>query len=320
MIKKKNKIKNKIDINFNNLINYLKDHNIEEIKEIIKHNLAYFLKTDRFNYLGIIKFYNDHKLWGTIDLEKEIYEVIDNNAKTLIKHYKDFKWLYRHLEDYRSKKILLTILTYWLMFSHQRIKEIDDKTYSQYFDLDLIQCDKNEVIVDIGAYIGDTLVSYINEFGKENYKKYYCYEIVPANIDYIKQNIGNFKLKNVIIKDKGATNKEGISFLDNNEVSSISKLNKSKGMKVKTVTIDKDIDGPVTLIKMDIEGGEEKALLGCSRKIKEYHPKLAISVYHNNDHLWKIARLIKKLDPTYKLYLRYYGGTMLPTEYLLYAI
>ncbi len=319
-MKKKKQIKNKIDLDFNNLILYINEHSLEEIKATIKHNLGYFLKTDRFNYLSIIKFYNDIKLWGIIDLEKEVYEVIDNNAKTLIEHCKDFEWLYHRLGDYCSKKILLMVLTYWLMFDYKKVKEIEDKTYWQYFDLDLVQCNKNEVFVDIGAYIGDTLVNYTKMFGEDGYKKYYCYEIVPANIDYIKKNMEIFQLKNVVIRDKGASNKKGFSYIDSNTVSSICKLTKKKGIKIETVTIDEDITGPVTFIKMDIEGGEEKALLGCKKKIKEYHPKLALSVYHNNDHLWKIARLIDKIDPTYKFYLRYYGGPLLPTEYLLYAI
>ncbi len=71
---------------------------------------------------------------------------------------------------------------------------------------------------------------------------------------------------------------------------------------------------------MDIEGSEYEALLGLKNKIKKYKPKLAISVYHNNDHLWQIPKLIYELNPDYKFYLRYYGGPILPTEYILYAI
>ena len=55
-------------------------------------------------------------------------------------------------------------------------------------------------------------------------------------------------------------------------------------------------------------------------KNAESHPKLALSVYHNHKDLWKLARMISEIDPTYRFYLRYYGGNLCPTEYLLYAI
>lgn len=56
------------------------------------------------------------------------------------------------------------------------------------------------------------------------------------------------------------------------------------------------------------------------RKNKKFTSKLALSAYHNNDHLFSLAKIIKQVDPSYKLYFRYYGGPLLPTEYILYAI
>ena len=109
-------------------------------------------------------------------------------------------------------------------------------------------------------------------------------------------------------------------YINDDEVSSIIKLDEKGAIEIETVKIDKDIKGPITFIKMDIEGDELKALEGMKNKIRKYKPKLAICVYHNNDHLWKIPKLIYELNPHYKFYLRYYGAPILPTEYVLYAI
>jgi FkbM family methyltransferase len=311
---------NYIDLEFKQLMDYIKNKDFDEIKAAIKNNFLYLRETDKANYTSIVNYYNKYKLWGTIDLDNEDYELIENNTRSLVENRKDFEWLYNKLGDYRSKKILLYVLIYWLMVDYKKISQLQDSTYSQYFDFDLINCDENEVFVDIGAYIGDTLVNYTKMFGNNCYKNIYCYEIVPSNIEFIKKNIDLFKLKNVIIREKGAIDKNGFLFLENDEVSSISKLKQDGKHKVDTVTIDEDIKEKVTFIKMDIEGSEEEALLGCRKKILDNHPKLALSVYHKNDHLWKLARIIDKIDPTYRFYLRYYGGPMLPTEYLLYAI
>lgn len=311
---------NNVDVEFENFVSFIKGKSLADMQYIIKHNFEYISKYDKANYIRITDYYNQAKLWGTISLENENYELINNNAEALVDHLEDIEWLYSKLGDYRSKKILLMILNYWLKLDYKRISQIQDKNYAQYFDLDLVSCNKEEVFVDIGGFIGDTLISYSQSFGKENYKNLYCYEIVPTNIEYIKSNIERFKLDNVIVKEKGVSDKKGVLYLSDDELSSISQLQEEGKIKVETVTIDEDIKGRVSFIKMDIEGAEEKALIGCKKKIKEYHPKLSLSVYHTNHHLWKLAKIIDEIDPNYKFYLRYYGGVMLPTEYLLYAI
>ena len=73
-----------------------------------------------------------------------------------------------------------------------------------------------------------------------------------------------------------------------------------------------------TFITMDIEGAEIFALRGMRKIIERYHPKLAISVYHNPEHLWKIPLLLQEIAPDYKFYLRNY--TSFSFETILYAI
>ncbi len=114
--------------------------------------------------------------------------------------------------------------------------------------------------------------------------------------------------------------KRACAISDGNEVSTVNKLSESGELAVPTVMIDEDIEGPVTLIKMDIEGAEANAQQGCCKKILENHPKLILSVYHNHDDMWRLAREIYRLDPSYRFYLRNHGGPVIPTEYLLYAV
>lgn len=321
--KEKNKISGssyKIDAEFYNLINFIDSKTLDQMTDIIKNNFEYRYNNDIFNYINIQKYYNEHKLWGSLDIKNGDIEVIKNNAKALVEHKKDFEWLYNNLSDYRSKKILVAVLYYWLWLDYNKVTGITDSNFPQYFDLDIIKCDQNEIFVDIGAYVGDTAVSYCETYGFNCFSKIYCYEISDINISYIKKNINKFKIKNIEIVRKGASDKNSIMYLEEDKLSSVNMLNDSGKIKVNTVKIDDDIEGRVTFIKMDIEGGEEKALIGCSKKIKKYHPKLALSVYHNNDHLYKIAQMIRDIDKTYKFYLRYYGGKVLPTEYILYAI
>ncbi|WP_101696902.1 FkbM family methyltransferase [Clostridium minihomine] len=315
------RIPNQIDAEFDRLMQFIKERDLSQITEAIKQNLRYFSETNPRSYQSSIHFYNEYGgLWGTYFPEREDFQLAENRAYAFAEHREDFEWIYHRLEDYRSKRILVNILYYWLMSDPKRIEAICDKTFSQYFDLDLVQCDENEVFVDIGGFIGDTLVDYSKVFGTNCCKRMYCYEIVPENIKYIEKNKELFHLDSVVIRQKGAGNKNGTMYFSSNSISSVNQLSETGEYEVPVVRIDDDIEEDVTFIKMDIEGGEEKALLGCAEKIRKNHPKLALSVYHNHKDLWKLPRLIEEIDPSYRFYFRYYGFPLVPTEYVLYAI
>lgn len=310
-----------VDTDFQRLIEFIKDKDVDEIKKAIIRNLNHFNKTNPQLYRNSINYYNDYNnLWGKYYPEEGNYELVDNRADALVNHLEDFKWLYPLLKDYRSKKILVNILYYWLMSDPKRIEGIYDRTYRQYFDLDIVKCDENEVFVDIGGYIGDSIVDYTRAFGKDCYKRIYSYEIVSKNIEYIEKNVKLFELDNIIINKKGAGSKNGTMYISSDDISSINQLAESGKYAIPVVKIDDDIEEDVTFIKMDIEGGEEEALLGCIQKIKDNHPKLALSIYHNHKDMWKLPRIIYDADPTYNFYIRYYGSSILPTEYVIYAI
>jgi hypothetical protein len=69
---------------------------------------------------------------------------------------------------------------------------------------------------------------------------------------------------------------------------------------------------------MDIEGAELDALEGASDVIKNQSPILAVSVYHQIDHLWRIFSLINNIKKGYAFFFRSHaaGGW----DYTLYAV
>ena len=74
------------------------------------------------------------------------------------------------------------------------------------------------------------------------------------------------------------------------------------------------------IVDIKIENGEVRAIKGAQKHIVNDHPKLLISVYHSNDDLWKIPRMIYEMDSSYKFYLRYKSTCVYPTEITLIAI
>ena len=305
---------NIIDKNFNELILKIKNMTLDEIFINIKNN---FNKVHKDTQKSIEKFLNDFKYWGTLDTEKNDYNEIYEKAKSLYEHIDDYIWLYNNLSDYSSKKLLFGILNNWYQYDFITLKESMSLNYKHYFDLDIIPYSNNQVFVDVGAYIGDTTQDFINTYN--NYKKIYCYEVTLETMAKLKNNLS--KYNNIIYKNKAVSNDDSIMYLKESDInSSANQIDNSGTIEVETVSLDNDILEKIDIIKMDIEGSEYNALIGCKNHIINDNPTLLISVYHNNEDLWKLPKLIYEYNNNYNFYLRYYSNYIFPTEIVLFAI
>ncbi len=74
----------------------------------------------------------------------------------------------------------------------------------------------------------------------------------------------------------------------------------------------------VDYIKMDIEGGEMRALQGMLKTIGRFRPKLAIAIYHEPSHFFDIPEMLMKNLSYYRFYIRHYSYSRFET--LIYAI
>ena len=106
---------------------------------------------------------------------------------------------------------------------------------------------------------------------------------------------------------------------ENGELSSC-QVSDAGEIPIEMVSLDDDIKEEITIIKSDIEGAEQRALMGARGHIINEHPKLLISIYHSNDDVWQIPKMIKEMDNSYRFYLRYHGGAIYPTEITLIAL
>lgn len=307
---------NIIDRQFNELVTSIKKLNEKELYYQIRKK---FDKVPEEIKRNCMDFFNQFGYWGKLDIDNHNYEEIELKQEALFYHIDDFVWLYNHLQDYRSKKTLYAILNNWYCYDFDTTNITREYMYDDYFDLDLIKCDNNEVIVDLGAYTGDTILSYLKNYGKDCYQKIYCYEITLETFEILKNNLQEYD--NIDFRLKAVGDCEGQMELINNSVNASANtiIDKSDGNIVMT-TLDSDIEDKITLIKADIEGFEQKAILGARKHIINDHPRLLISVYHNNDDLWKIPQMIYELSNDYKFYLRYNSSPIYPTEITLIAI
>jgi len=202
-----------------------------------------------------------------------------------------------------------------------------------YFETGLFSLTKKEILIDAGAYDGDT-IDYFIRITNGIFDKIYSYELNIENYNQLNKNILKYEQK---VQNKIATINAGIwnkneklkctAYGDLDGYQIISELNNDCGDICQLLSLDEAIpeDEKVTIIKMDIEGAEYNALLGAKRIIKKYTPKLAICVYHKPEDLWQIPILIKELNSNYKIFIRHHAGnkyknTFIYTDTVCYAI
>ena len=310
------KINNIHDKNFYQLIDSISSLSEENLLFKIKFNYSFLpknIKTSLENY------FDKYKFWGSLHEDNLDYDEIERKAKTIKNHINDFVWLYEKLEDDSSKFLLHAILNNFINYDFTSLQKTLNQKYHHYFDFDILPKMKEEVFADIGSYTGDTVLDFIKCYGENSYKKIYCYEITTDIIPTLKNNLINYK--NIEIKSLAVSNKSKTLYVDENSTSNSANKTKNKGkIKIEAKSLDEDVKEKISLIKMDIEGDEELALMGAKKHIQNDTPKLLISLYHNNNHYFKLPKLIYSYNKNYKFYLRNYGGNLYPTEIVLFAI
>ena len=235
----------------------------------------------------------------------------------LLKNIDQYDWVYDHLCDEISRVVFSNLTGYRIIPDKSFLKAAYDAEHPQYFDKNIVSCTKDEVFVDCGGFTGDTTEEFIRQFKK--YKKIYVYEPADENIPICRKNLE--KYRNITIRQCGVGEKQNRLAMDSTGSAStfMTERQTSDSPGIQIVSLDEDIQEPITFLKMDIEGFEIPALLGAKRHIREDFPKLAICTYHIISDIWEIPRLIDTIHPGYRFYIRHYNYPQ-NWETVIYAI
>ena len=202
-----------------------------------------------------------------------------------------------------------------LGFRQDQILSLGEITYRhQYFDLEAIHFNRNEVFLDIGALDGSTSRRFA-EVTKNQYKEILCFEPNKESYEICQHNLRD--LHDVTVLNKGASDQTGLASMSGSGGGANILLSSSNSETIETTRID-DVCKEASYIKMDIEGVELDALHGAAQLISSHRPKLAISVYHLRTDIWTIPQFLISLHPDYRLYLRMYS--LKGNDVVLYAL
>lgn len=212
-------------------------------------------------------------------------------------HETEFDEVYNMFCDERSKEVFVNVLNFKVSGKIKYLFPFDEK---REVYTDILKLGKNEVIVDLGAYDGDTIREmtetapeykhiYAAEPDKKNFKK--LTKNTAQMNDITLFNIGAWKCEDTVVFGSKSGRNSAVS---------------TQGIPTKMNSVDNLIKDNVTLIKMDIEGSELKAIEGAKNTITTHRPKLYICAYHRNEDMFAIPLKIKEFIPDYKLYFRHH--------------
>lgn len=201
--------------------------------------------------------------------------------------------------------------------SDKEFNDIREIEKGQYYNHGIFGFGKDEVMIDAGAFDGDSALEFI-EAVNGDFEKIYAFELQEDKYNKMLKCLDRYKDKIEFI-NKGVWNKSELLNFGNLKNGAYLTQTESEN-KTNVISIDEVVkNNKVTFIKMDIEGSEIPALDGSKNVIKIHKPKLAISAYHYLSDLWNIPQKIKEICPEYKIYLRHYTPIVWDTNCYAYV-
>lgn len=259
-------------------------------------------RVKEFN-LECLDYYSFYHYSG-IDLT-EVY-MNENFRKEYDENSKKFEKIYSMLADDISKAHFYQVVNFRYSYDLKYLKDFKNLEDQQYFE-DFLDLKHDEVFLDVGGFDGYTTEEFIKFC--PDYKAVHIFEPEKKNIKKLQKRLKNYR--DVNLYDIGLSNKKETLKFDIS--GSASKISGNGKIEIKVDRLDDVLNDSFTFLKMDIEGAEELALDGARKNIKINHPKLAISVYHKANDLWKIPEQIMSIRDDYKIYLRHYTESIYET-------
>lgn len=179
-----------------------------------------------------------------------------------------------------------------------------------------------DIVYDIGANIGYFSLSFARKVGQEGHV--FAFEPLPSNIERLRHNVKlNQQDERITIVPCAVSDSAGTEEFLAHSLHSMGKLAGAGGrdtayqesLKVRTITVDGFIyeDGRPApdIVKMDIEGGETKAIKGMTRMLTDIRPKLILELHGPEAAMtvWKTLEesnyVLCRLRPGYPRYTSY---------------
>ena len=217
---------------------------------------------------------------------------------------------YSLLADEQSREVFRGVLDFRLS---GRVNYLRGITTERDEAWGLLQPTAEEDYVDLGAYNGDTIAEFLAHTGGR------CRSITALEPD-----AKNYEKLRRFLDERGLAQAAAhrLGAWDHAETFCVRKGRRGRGSgllrapegldisSMETVAadaLDRVLNGkPASLIKLDVEGAEARALAGAAGTIRRCHPRMILSAYHRNEDLFALPLQVRELWPGAKFYLRHH--------------
>ena len=228
---------------------------------------------------------------------------------TILARREEFLGLEDSLCDELSKQTLFSVLTHHLDNDREHLLAINRAYDAHYFRSGLFSLRKDEIFVDCGAAIGET-VDHFLEITEEQFKQLHAFEPDQNNFAQLSAKIDRYRnlpfYKNIHLHNQATGDSDRKVAFEHGGGEGSRVIDATEGDAcMDLVRLDTALPDGATFLKLDIEGHELAALHGAEQIIRECKPRIAICVYHRDDDLLTIPAYLKSLNPDYQIGLRH---------------
>ncbi|WP_414159394.1 FkbM family methyltransferase [Pseudomonas sp. BNK-45] len=224
----------------------------------------------------------------------------ENFQEDFSKNKEKYEWIYQTLCDKESKHIFKKLVSFRLDYDIKHLEGFSWREDLQYFEEFLDLRAEGETFIDVGGFNGFTSLEFIKRCPE--YKSIHVFEPEPNNYQDCLNGLKGHP--NIHIHNLGLSNTKAELKID--VQGSASTVSEHGSVVINVDKLDNVLNEPISFIKIDIEGEEAAALEGARNTILNYHPRLAISVYHKPGDFWKLPEFILSIRNDYEVYMRHY--------------
>ena len=216
---------------------------------------------------------------------------------------------YACLHDDKSREEFAAQIAWRCTLDYSRLPTADPGA-EIYYTPELVALTDEEVMVDCGAFDGDSIRLFAAQTGGR-FRHVYACEPDAKN----RRALGTY-IESLPAGERGHYTvlpyavgaKDGVVYFNTSGTAGSHMTADASTDAIDCRTLDTLMaDASPTFVKMDIEGAEPEALGGATATLRRCRPILAVCAYHVSEHLWTLPSIIAAAVPDYRISLRRYA-------------